>query len=105
MKKDDLVHRIDEVLFHYRVKETSRTTKLFGTHLYESLIQICKNHPEIYLPYYEKILVYHSRLEEIPRLERELDGISHSHAYRFGKLFLMPFSWLRRKRSISSYIC
>ena len=104
LKKDDLVYRIDEVLFHYRIKETSRTTKLLGNHLYESLIQICKNHLEIYLPYYEKILAYHSRLEEIPRLERELDGIRHSHAYRFGKLFLMPFSWLRRKKDTSYFL-
>lgn len=104
LKKGDVVYRIDEVLFHYRIKETSRTTKLLGNHLYESLTQICKNHPDIYLPYYEKVLAYHSRMEEIPRLEQELAGVCRSHAYRFGKLFLMPFSWMRRKRDIRNYM-
>lgn len=101
LKKEDVVYRINEVLFHYRIKETSRTTELLGNHLYESLIQICKNHPDIYLPYYERILAYHSRLEEIPRLKQELDRVRHSYAYRFGRFFLMPFSWMRRKRDIN----
>jgi glycosyltransferase involved in cell wall biosynthesis len=98
LKEGDAVHRIDEVLFHYRIKATSRTTSLTGAYLKESLIQICRNHPDIYQPYYEYALESHVRLEEMSRLKWELDQIRHSHAYRLGKVLLKPFSWMRKKR-------
>lgn len=98
LKKGDVVHRIDEVLFHYRIKATSRTTNLTGDYLRESLIQICRNHPDIYQPYYECVLENHVRLEEMPRLKRELDNVRHSYAYRLGKVLLKPFSWIRKKK-------
>ena len=98
LKKGDVVHRIDEVLFHYRIKTMSRTTSLTGEYLKESLIQICKNHPDIYQPYYENVLESHVRLEEMSRLKCELDQIRRSYAYRLGKVLLKPFSWMRKKR-------
>ncbi len=98
LKKGDVVHRIDEVLFHYRIKTMSRTTSLTGEYLKESLIQICKNHPDIYQPYYENALESHVRLEEMSRLKCELDQIRRSYAYRLGKVLLKPFSWMRKKR-------
>lgn len=102
LKKGDLVHRIDEVLFHYRIKEESMIIELKKKYFHDAMIQLCKNHPDIYMPYYENIIIYHNyaieyyqNLEKCSSLQKELEGIRSSHAYRFGKLLLKPFSWLR----------
>ena len=95
LKKEDLVYRIGEVLFHYRTKERSMLTELSKKYKEDTLIQICKNHPEIYSPYYERIVEYHNRLEEIEILQQELERTRSSRAFRFGKLLSKPFSWLK----------
>lgn len=97
LKKDDVVYRIDEVLFHYRVKEESMITELEKRHTEKSLIQICKNHPDVYSPYHEMIVEYHHQLECIPVLKQELERVRQSYAYKLGKLLLRPFSWMRNK--------
>ncbi len=99
LKKDDVVYRIDEVLFHYRVKESSRTTELSNKYEEITLIQICKNHPEIYSPYFERVLEYHHRMGRIQVLQWELDKIRCSHAYKLGKTLVRPFSWIKAKLS------
>lgn len=104
LKKDDDVYRIDEVLFHYRIKDKSRTTDLKQGHLDETWIQLCKNHPEVYAPYYNQIIIFHNKMEEGLKiveenlfLKNELDRVHSSHAYRIGKFILKPFSWLRNR--------
>lgn len=98
LKKDDVVYRIDEVLFHYRIKDKSRTTELAKHHVEESLIQMCKNHPEIYSPYYNWIFDYTDKKDEVSRLNCELNQIRSSRAYRLGKFLLKPLTWIRNKR-------
>ncbi len=105
LKKGDVVYRINDVLFHYRTKEKSMVTELSKYHVKESLIQICKNHPEIYAPYHDKIIVFHNKIEantdsigECISLRNELNRIRSSHAYRLGKLLLRPFSWFKTKQ-------
>lgn len=96
LKKDDVVYRIDEVLFYYRVKETSMVKELVSHHLENNLIQLCRNHPDIYEPYKDKIVLYHSYLEEIERLNKDINKIQSSRAYRLGKFMSKPFSWLNK---------
>lgn len=97
LKKDDIVYCLDEVVFFYREKTVSRTTELAKYHLRENLIQLCKNHPDIYDPYKEHLLLYRKELEEMEALKKEIDRIRHTHAYRIGKLLMNPFSWIKRK--------
>lgn len=94
LKKKDVVYRIDEVLFYYRVKEVSMRTRL-TQFAQENLVQLCHNHIEIYEPYKERIVLYHKQLEELSCFHSELDRIRSSHAYRLGKFLLKPFSWFR----------
>lgn len=51
----DIVYRIDEVLFHYRIKEVSRTTE---SKKRQSLIyrQIIRNHIELYSEYIDQLI-------------------------------------------------
>lgn len=97
LKRDDVVYRIDEVLFYYRIKEVSRTTGLSKCFMSENLVQLCKNHPEIYDSYKERLVLYTNKLQEMPILIDELRRIRSSHAYRLGKFLLKPFSWLKKK--------
>lgn len=94
LKKDDVVHCINEVLFHYRLKETSRTTDYLEQHHNEMLIQICKNHPEIYAPFKDSIILYYQEMLKMKRLK---DSYENSYSYRLGWFFLKPFHRFRRK--------
>lgn len=97
LKKGDAVFRIDKVLFHYRTKESSMITEMANFHhIDESLIQICKNHPEIYSPYYYWMFDYHNNKDEVSRLLGELKQVRSSYAYRLGKCMLKPMSWIRQ---------
>lgn len=104
LRKGDVVYRIDEVLFHYRIKSESRTWDSARPHIEESLIQICKNHPDIYSPYFDRIVYFHNYPEDYDdvigqnsALKKEMERMRSSHAYRLGKLFLKPISWLKVK--------
>lgn len=97
LKKDDVVYRIDEVLFYYRVKEVSMVKELVSHHLEDNLIQLCKNHPDIYKPYNNRLVLYHSYLEEIERLKKEINKIQSSRVYRLGSALKRPFSCIKNR--------
>lgn len=106
LKKDDIVYRIDEVLFYYRVKETSRTTELVNNNYLEDvLVQLCENHKEIYSPFFNKIVYYHNNseayyenIETLSDLRKDYDKIRSSFAYRFSRLINKPFSFLKKSK-------
>jgi glycosyltransferase involved in cell wall biosynthesis len=99
--KNDVVHCIDETLFYYRVKERSRTKDYQKQHFDETMIQICKNHPEIYDPFKERVLIYHNELQkkqkELQQMRHMKDSLENSYSYRLGRFLLKPFFWFKRK--------
>ena len=97
LKKDDIVHRIDEVLFRYRIKDQSRSTELNLNHLEQTYLQLFKNHREVYEPFCGKLFLYPQVLEEKELLTKELDKVRSSHAYRIGKFLLRPFSFFKKR--------
>lgn len=97
LNKDDVVHCISETLFHYRIKELSRTTEMLKQSQQELLIQIYNNHADIYEPFKERLIIYYRESQKAQILKASLDSIRSSHAYRLGKFLLKPFSWLRKK--------
>lgn len=110
LKKNDEVHRIEELLFHYRIKNESRTTESARPHVEESFIQIYRNHPDVYFPYLDRIIYYHNYSEDYDNiigtnsaLQKELKRIQLSHAYRLGKFILKPLSWLKVKVCVKKY--
>lgn len=96
LRKEDIVHCLNEVLFHYRIKETSMLTELTRSHSQDSLIQLYTNHQAIYKPYINKIIIYHNKEHELKNMQKEIERLKASHAYQLGKFFLRPFSWMRR---------
>ena len=99
LKKDDVVYRIDEVLFYYRIKEISMRTNLANHYLEKNLIQLCNNHPEIYDSFKNRVILYHKELEDFSALKKELYRIQNTHAYRLGKFLLNPFSFLKKQHN------
>ena len=101
LEKDDVVHCIDETLFHYRVKETSRTTDYQKQHHEETFVQICKNHPEIYAPFKDRVIIYHNELlkkqKELQQMQHMKDSLQNSYSYRLGRFLLKPFFWFKRR--------
>ena len=98
IRKDDIVHCIDEVVFFHRVKTVSRTTELAKFHLCENMIQLCRNHPDIYDVYKDRLLLYRKKLDEMDFLKMEIVRLRHTNAYRVGKFLLKPISWMRKTR-------
>ena len=100
LKKDDIVHCINETLFHYRVKEISRTKDYQKQHFDETLVQICKNHPDIYAPFKDRVIIYHNELlkkqQELQQMQHLKDSVENSYSYRFGRFLLKPFFLLKK---------
>lgn len=88
----DIVYRIDEPLYHYRILEKSRNVTAFD-HRNQLLIQIYQNHKDIYSPYAEQIIIYH-RIFELEH--KHAMEIYNTTAYRLGHFILQPFVFLKK---------
>ena len=77
LDKNDEVHRLDDVLFYYRIKEHSMSKSL-TTHKKEIYKQICENHIHLYKDILGRELEFYS---ESMRLKRELQVIKSSRLY------------------------
>lgn len=102
IKRGDIVYRIPEVLFYYRKHGVSM---LNGTmhHLYETNTQMIKNHWDLYEPYLADMFEYRKTkfdyelsLKWNEHLEKELNGILNSKAYKLGKVLLSPFHLVKQ---------
>lgn len=97
LDKTDTVHRIDEVLFLYRIKQESRSTDLHKQHLKQAYLQVFNNHREIYEPFCDRLFLFEDLYERNNNLKSELQGLRASRAYRLGKSLIRPFSFLKSK--------
>ena len=96
INRNDIVYRIDEVLFHYRIKDISRSTELSMHHNDSMLLQVCRNHPNIYNPYKEHIVLYKKRILELEEINQTLKKSLNSRAYRLGKALFKPLYSLQK---------
>lgn len=96
---EDQVYRIDEVLFHYRIKNESRNSNNTTSYLRVMRAQIVNNHKEIYAPFTENIIDQKLELDELKCLleltNKELNRVKTSKAYRLGKWIIAPFRWIK----------
>lgn len=98
LKKDDIVFRIEETLFHYRYCNSSMVSQMMK-YRDEMYHQLTLNHPEIYAQYFNDVLVFHKKYEEAQRQLNNtisiLSSVKSSWAYRIGKIILKPLSYIR----------
>lgn len=105
LNKEDVVHRLDETLFFYRIRSASRnqTAEDYKEKLFD---QIYHNHVDVYNQYADRVFAYKQeslRWKEMYEIEhRKFDVCYHSMAYRMGKIILRPFSWVKRTIFLSN---
>lgn len=98
LNKKDIVHRLDDMLFYYRIRGNSRNSfAVMGSD--ELAIQIYNNHRDNYLLYADHLLLFKmealSWKEEYELVKKQFDSCHNSLAYHIGKCILKPFSWLK----------
>ena len=93
LKPEDSVHRIDEVLFHWRTQPISRTFDA-EQHERELMRQIYNNHQDLYAPYLKDIIFFKNMWDNTSLL---FANSRKSNAYRIGKMIVRPFSWIKSK--------
>ena len=93
LNKESRVYRIPEVLFFYRKHGVSMLTDTVK-HSRELVNRIVANHVELYYPYLHIVM---SGPQEIKNLQKELNGIINSNAYKLGNMLIKPFKWLKCK--------
>lgn len=87
LNANSIVHKLDEILFFYRLKQISRSTILCNSFHTETYIQLISNHKKLFDLY---------SLFECYNCKRELEQIRKSHAYRLGKFLLRPFYTIKK---------
>lgn len=90
---EDKVHRIDEVLFHWRTQPVSRTTDAEENE-HALMRQIYLNHKELYEPFLQDIIYFH---EKWKATEMQFANARQSKAYRVGKTLIRPLAWFKSK--------
>ena len=93
LKPRDKVHRIDEVLFHWRTQPVSRTTDAEENE-HALMRQIYLNHKELYEPFLQDIIYFHEKWKVT---EMQFANVRQSKAYRLGKKLIRPLAWFKSK--------
>lgn len=94
LSPNDQVFQIKEPLLSVRLLPDSRTSNA-DSHERELLQQIYHNHQELYAPYLEDILYFHTRWQMAEFHRRKAEQVHQSKAYRLGKTLLHPFTWIK----------
>lgn len=95
LSPEDKVHRIDEVLFHWRIVENSRSVNA-ERHEMECYRQLFNNHKDVYSSYTDQLVYYREKWAQYELLYDNLSCVQQSKAYRFGKLFTRPMVHIKR---------
>ena len=93
LNKDSKVYQIPEILFFYRKQGDSRTD-IAGKNHKDLCNQIVANHINLYSPYLHNVIIGQ---QQINYLEKELNGLLQSNAYKVGKIFIAPLKWVKNK--------
>lgn len=93
LKSSDIVHKLDGVLFKYRIKETSRNTVAMFKKNDALYRQIYLNHQDLYIAYAENIIQLHNRYYA---LLDQYEKLRCSYAHRVGRFITRPFGSIRQ---------
>lgn len=108
LKENDIVYRIDEVLFWYRIRNNSRNNTTATKAYLELMQQIYNNHIDIYKPYTNNILYLKNREltlsaqldslnKKIQVMAQDYQEIKQTFSFKLGKFLTAPFRWIKKK--------
>ena len=95
LNPNDNVICINEVLFYYRSKADSRGHGSVD-HMNDLMIQVYKNHKDLYAPFVERVIIDHNSLLKLKGLEKEYVYIKNSIAYKIGLFLSAPIRMLKK---------
>lgn len=95
-KQGGLVHMIPEFLFNYRDKKKSMSKDSKQNYREKNLTYIYKKHKDIYLNHFDDVVDFIADLAI--RHKRNEIKYKTSIDYQIGKIILLPFRFLKRKR-------
>ena len=102
IKKEDIVYQIPEILFHYRIRQKSRT-RMVGDYLLSLMQQIYNNHIEIYQKYNSELLYYRNQFFQQKNYENKYDillqhytELYNNFSFKLGKFLTAPFRWIKK---------
>ena len=88
----DIVYQIEQPLFYYRIKKTSRNKEVTDK-LSQMILQMMLNHADLYKDSMDLMVNYWA---EGVDYKEECRKVHASYAYRLGKFLLKPFSFIRK---------
>lgn len=98
LDKDSVVHKIEDVLFHYRIKDLSRNVCALK-YLDELSRQVYINHKHIYdiymcdiIKFHNESLFYKKAMEQEQNMRNKM---AESFTYRLGNFLVAPFRYIR----------
>lgn len=93
LKPDDVVYRIDEILYLYRIKYQSRNTLAVQDDIMIPLRRIIyNNHKEYYQDYVQDIITY---VRKFDATQYYIDKVNNSLSMKIGRLFTAPMGKIR----------
>jgi glycosyltransferase involved in cell wall biosynthesis len=99
LDESDVVYRIPEICFYYRIRYQSMARKITEETMQFLTRQIVMNHKERYKEMFPNIIYMNSQIrsqkESIKSMENEIIRLRETKAYRLGKFILKPFSRIR----------
>jgi glycosyltransferase involved in cell wall biosynthesis len=99
LHESDVVYKIPEICFYYRIRNQSRTRKITEQTMQLLTRQIVMNHKERYEEMLPNIIYMNSQIrsqkESIESLGAEIIRLRETKAYRLGKFILNPFTKIR----------
>lgn len=100
LNENDIVFRLPDFYFKYRIKENSMLKSLNEEKSKLIKEEIFRNHFDKYKNYLPTLIWYNprmtSQMDRIISLEDEIKNIRISKAYLLGKLLIKPFSIIRK---------
>ena len=91
LSPESIVYRLDELLFYYRIKDSSRNMTCTQHHLNKMICQIIVQHDNKY-----NLNELFSEYLELIEQKAELEKIRRSKSYRLGKFLLRPFYTIKK---------
>lgn len=101
LNSSDIVYKIPEFCFYYRIRKGSMLRSLSDKIGYQLRIDIYNNHIEKFKEFIPSLIWMNPQIKVqqkyILSLENEIERIQLSKAFRLGKFILKPFSYLQNR--------
>ena len=91
------VERLDEVGFHYRIRNNSRERSLDKEKVKRLRKQIYQNHIELYLKYFNNPIIQYFEIQNLKEFQKSFHHLFNSKDYKIGRFLLSQIRFFIKK--------